>query len=175
MVLLIVDTQKLIMDSHLYNFESFKSNIKLLISNAREKGMEVVYVRHYDAPGEGALAKDQDGFQIYDEFKPQADEKIFDKDVNSAFKNSGLLEYLKSKGENQLIIAGLMTEYCIDATIKCGFEHGFEIFVPEYSNSTFSNKYMTGEQSYKYYNEFIWNNRYAKSITINEALELMSI
>lgn len=174
MVLLIVDVQKLITCGKLYNFEAFKANIKLLISNARQKGMEVVYVRHYDAPGEGALAKDQDGFQIYDEFKPNADEKIFDKNVNSAFKNSGLHEYLKSKDEKQLIIAGLMTEYCIDATIKCGFEHGFEIFVPEYSNSTFNNEYMTGEESYKYYNKFIWNNRYAKSIPMEEALELMN-
>lgn len=173
MVLLIVDTQKLIMDKHLYNFEALESNIKLMISTARENGMEVVYVRHYDHPGCGGLSKDKEGFQIYDEFKPQADERIFDKDVNSAFKNSGLLEYLNEKGEKQIIIAGLQTDYCIDATIKCGFEHGFEIFVPENSNSTFSNKFMTGEQSYKYYNEFIWDNRYAKCISMNEALELI--
>lgn len=174
MVLLIVDVQKLITCDKLYNFEAFKANINLLISTAREKGMEVIYVRHYDAPGCGDMSKDKEGFQIYDEFTPNSDEMIFDKDVNSAFKNSGLHEYLKSKDEKQLIIAGLMTDYCIDATIKCGFEHGFEIFVPEYSNSTFDNEYMTGEESYNYYNKFIWNNRYAKSIPMEEALELMS-
>lgn len=35
------------------------------------------------------------------------------------------------------------------APIKCGFEHGFKIIVPEYTNSTFDNDFMTGEQSYK--------------------------
>ncbi|WP_390892552.1 isochorismatase family protein [Listeria booriae] len=42
---------------------------------------------------------------------------MFDKTVNSAFKDSGLLEYLISKDENKLIIAGLQTEYCIDTMV----------------------------------------------------------
>ena len=35
-----------------------------------------------------------------------------------------------------MIVVGLQTEYCIDAAVKCGFEHGFEIIVPKESNST---------------------------------------
>ena len=34
---------------------------------------------------------------------------------------------LREKGENDIIIVGLQTDFCIDATIKCGFEHGFHI------------------------------------------------
>ena len=65
------------------------------------------------------------GFEIYDGFKPQPGEKIFTKTVNSCFKESGLLEYLREKQVKEVAIAGLMTDYCIDATVKCGFEHGF--------------------------------------------------
>ena len=53
MVLLIVDTQKGIVDERLYAFETFVSNIKELIRTAREQGIEVVYVQHDDGPGTG--------------------------------------------------------------------------------------------------------------------------
>ncbi|MGL5354439.1 MAG: isochorismatase family protein, partial [Clostridium sp.] len=85
----------------------------------------------------------------------------------------GLLEYLVGKGEKDIIITGLQSDYCIDATIKCGFEHGFNIIVPAYANSTVDNKFMTASQSYKYYNEFMWNGRYAKCITLEETMEKM--
>lgn len=100
--------------------------------------------------------------------------KIFDKDVNSAFKETGLLEYLTNKNEKDIIIAGLQTDYCIDATIKCGFEHGFNIIVPSYANTTIDNSFMSAEQSYKYYNEFIWNGRYAECISLDETLKRMN-
>ena len=46
-----------------------------------------------------------------------------------------------------MIVVGLQTEYCIDAAVKCGFEHGFEIIVPKESNSTFDNAYMSAEET----------------------------
>jgi len=100
------------------------------------------------------------------------EEKIFDKHVNSAFKDTGLLEYLHSKNENTIMITGLQTDYCIDATIKCGFEHGYEIVVPAYCNTTVDNEYMTAEQSYKYYNENMWNSRYSRCVSFNQACDL---
>ena len=71
------------------------------------------------------------------------------------------------------VVVGLQTDYCIEATIKCGFEHGFKMIVPENANSTFDNAFMTGEQSYKYYNEFMWKSRYAECISVDETIERM--
>ncbi len=119
------------------------------------------------------LTKGTDGFEIYEKFQPMNDEKIFDKKVNSAFKETGLLEYLIDKGEKDIIIIGLQTDYCIDATIKCGFEHGFNIIVPAYANATVNNKFMSAEESYKYYNEFMWNGRYAECISLDETIKRM--
>ncbi|WP_034439975.1 cysteine hydrolase family protein [Clostridium ihumii] len=173
MVLLIVDTQKLIVNEKLYEFDRFVSNVKELINKARTNRIEVIYVRHDDGQ-DSELTKGNIGFEIYEEFKPINGERIFDKNVNSAFKGTGLLEYLINKGEKDIIIAGLQTDYCIDATIKCGFEHGFNIIVPEYANTTVNNKFMSSEQSYRYYNEFIWNGRYAKCISIDETIIKMN-
>jgi nicotinamidase-related amidase len=172
MVLLVVDTQKLITNEKLYEFERFVSNVKEIIQEARANNIEVIYVRHDDGIG-NQLTKGTDGFEIYEKFQPINDEKIFDKKVNSAFKGTGLLEYLIDKGEKDIIIVGLQTDYCIDATIKCGFEHGFNIKVPAYANTTVNNKFMSAEQTYQYYNEFIWNCRYAECISLSETLEIM--
>ncbi|MBP1560959.1 MAG: cysteine hydrolase [Oscillospiraceae bacterium] len=172
MVLLVVDTQKLITNEQLYNFNVFKSNVKLLIEKARANSVEVIYVRHDDGVG-ADLTKGTDGFEIFDEFKPAKNERIFDKTVNSSFKGTQLLEYLHSKAETEVIVVGLQTDYCIDATVKCGFEHGFRIIVPAYANTTFDNKFMSAEQSYRYYNEFMWKNRYAECVSVEEAIEIM--
>lgn len=172
MVLLIVDTQKLITTNRLYQFELFKKSVKGLIEQARLHGIEVIYVRHDDGEG-GELSKGQEGFEIFEDFKPNTKERIFDKTMNSAFKDTGLLEYLKSKGENTIMVAGLQTDYCIDATIKCGFEHGFKMIVPANTNSTVDNDFMSSELTYQYYNNFIWNRRYAQCIPFEEALTLM--
>lgn len=173
MVLLIVDTQKAITNDKLYKFELLKSRIKKLIDTARNNQIEVIYVRHDDGVGY-ELTKGNNGFEIYEEFQPADNEIIFDKRVNSSFKDTGLLEYLHKKEENTIIIVGLQTDYCIDATIKAGFEHGFKMIVPENTNSTFNNKYMTAEQTYYYYNEFMWNKRYAECISFEETLELIA-
>lgn len=169
MVLLVVDTQKLIINEKLYKFDLFVSNVERLISEARKNSLEVIFVRHDDGMGT-ELTKGTEGFEIFEKFEPEAGEKIFDKDVNSSFKGTGLMEYLKDKGENHIIVVGLQTDYCIDATIKCGFEHGFNIIIPELSNTTVDNEFMTSEQSYKYYNEFMWKGRYAECISVEETI-----
>ena len=69
MVLLVIDTQKLIMNNQLYNFALFTQNIAKLISAARENNVEVIYVRHDDGVGE-ALTKGKKGFEIADDFTP---------------------------------------------------------------------------------------------------------
>ncbi len=173
MVLLVVDAQKAITNSELYQFDLFKSHIKELINTARLNNIEVIFVRHDDGI-DNELSKGNAGFEIYEGFQPADNELIFDKDANSSFKDTGLLDYLRQKQENTIIIVGLQTDYCIDATIKAGFGYGFKMIVPANSNSTFDNEYMTAEQTYRYYNEFMWNKRYAECISFEKTLELMA-
>lgn len=172
MVLLVVDTQKAITNRDLFQFELFESSVKALINKARQNNIEVIFVRHDDGAG-CELTKGNEGFEIYEGFKPANNEVIFDKKVNSSFKDTGLLEYLRNKKENTIIIVGLQTDYCIDATIKAGFEHGFKMIVPANTNSTFDNKYLSAEQTYSYYNEFMWNRRYAECISFEKVMEMI--
>ncbi len=138
MILLVVDTQNLIMSNELYEFQTFVYRVKTLIDAARNHDIEVIYVRHDDGVGQ-ELTKGTFGYEIYEEFQSMPNERIFDKNANSAFKNTGLLDYLREKGKDTIVIVGLQTDYCIDATVKCGFEHGFKMIVPENTNSTMDN------------------------------------
>lgn len=173
MILLVVDTQKGCFNENLYLFETIKKNIKQLISLARENNVEVVYVQHDDGPGTD-LDKSADNYEIYEEFAPRDGEKRFEKNVNSAFHPmTGLTEYLQSKGEKDIMAIGVSTDYCMDATVKSGFERGFNIIIPEYTNSTYDNPYFDKEAAYHYFNDFMWNKRYAKVISFEQATELL--
>jgi len=173
MTLLVIDTQVGITDSRLYCFEQLRTNIKALIAQARERGVEVVYVRHDDGPGTGFSVGDEE-FQIFEEFAPRAGERIFDKVVNSALHPSvGLSKYLADKGERQLMVVGMQTDFCIDATIKSGFDLGYEMIVPEHTNSTFDNAYLKQDVAYHFFNDYVWPDRYAKCVSMAQALELL--
>ena len=48
---------------------------------------------------------------------------------------TGLTEYLLSKGEKDIIAIGVSTDYCMDATIKSGFEKDLTyIILQEHKN-----------------------------------------
>ena len=172
MKLLVIDVQNAVCSPALFAFDAFTENLTRLIQTARKTGTEVIFVRHDDGAGE-PLSPGNPGFEIAAAFAPLPGERIFDKNVNSPFRGSGLTEYLHGCGEDTLMIAGLQTEYCVDAAVKCGFEHGFRIIVPAYANTTTDNSYLSGEQTYHYFNTFIWNRRYAECIPITDALSMM--
>lgn len=169
MILLVVDTQRGDFDERLYAFEQVRTNIHTLIDKARANQVEIAYVRHDDGPGT-ELAYGEENYEIYDEFAPVGEERIFDKNVNSAFhKMTGLTEYLNGKGEKDIMMVGVATDYCMDATVKSGFEQGFRVIIPAYANTTYDNPYFSGETAYRYFNEFMWPERYAECISMEEA------
>jgi nicotinamidase-related amidase len=171
-VLLVVDVQTCMMKEHPYNEQRVITNIQKLLRTARERGLEVVYVRHDDGVGSD-LERGSEGWQIFTEIAPIGDEKIFDKYFNSAFLKTGLREYLSERKVETIILVGLQTEYCIDTTCKAAFEHGFQILIPEETNSTFDNEFLSAEKLYEYYNYKIWNKRFAKVLPIEEVIALI--
>ncbi len=166
-VLLVVDVQTALILEHPYNEKNVIGNIKHLISAARRSNTEVVYVRHDDGNGED-LERNSSGWQIYHEIAPENNEKIFDKQYNSAFLKTGLNEYLVNKGIKNIILVGLQTEYCIDTTCKSAFEHGFKLIIPYETNTTFDNEFLSGEKLYEYYNYKIWNKRFARLAAVED-------
>ena len=171
MILLVVDMQEGIVDEELYDYDSFVEKTAKLIDAARRNRVEVIYVQHDAGPGSGLSAGD-DGFEIADQVSPKEGEKIFIKTINSCFGNKEFKQYMEQQEDKRLMIIGLQTNYCIDATVKSAFERGYEVIIPEGTNSTFDNDYMTGETTVRYYNEDVWDN-VADVISFGEAMDLI--
>ena len=172
MILLVVDVQNGLINTHPYNEQRVIENIIKLIQTARGAKKEVVYIRHDD--GEGTdLERGTDGWQIYADIAPAQGELIFEKQYNSAFRKTELRDYLNCKKIDTIMIVGLQTEYCMDATIKTAFDYEYKIIVPEEANTTFDNEYLTGEKLYQFYNYKIWNKRFANVVPVDEAVRML--
>ena len=172
-VLLVVDVQTTMIESHPFNERKVIDNIKKLLISARKNNIEVIYVRHDDGVGT-PFERNTPSWEIYNEIKPTENETIFDKKYNSAFHKTGLEIYLDNRNIDNIIIVGLQTEYCIDATIKSAFNLGYNIIIPEETNTTFDNGPFTAENIYQFYNYRIWNNRFSRVVSMFE-LETMII
>ncbi|HCW54476.1 MAG TPA: cysteine hydrolase, partial [Clostridium sp.] len=118
------------------------------------------------------LAYGTEAWQVYNEIMPEREEYIVDKKYNSAFYKTDLREYLNSKNIDTIILTGMQTEYCIDATLKSAFDYKYKIIIPEETNTTFDNEYLTGEKLFEFYNYKIWNKRFAKVMPVQEVLNL---
>ena len=103
-----------------------------------------------------------------------AGEKVFTKNINTCFGNKDFVRYLEEKKEDTLMIVGLQTNFCIDASVKSAFERGYKVIIPEGTNSTVDNAYMSKEATYKYYNEMMWPKRFASCVNLKTAIEILN-
>ena len=172
MKLIVIDMQKALMDDELYNRDGLLKNVVSIIAAARANGVEVIYVQHDAGPGTGFSMGDE-AFEIADEVAPQAGEKVFVKTINSCFGNKDFTAYLEAAKDDTLMIVGLQTNFCIDATVKSAFERGYDVIVPEGAHSTFDNPYMTGETTCAYYFNEVWPGLFADCVSMDEACELL--
>lgn len=172
MILLVVDMQKGIVDDELYAFDSFMEKTVRLVDAARKNGVEVIFVQH-DAGENTGLSVGDEAFEIIDELSPEPGEKVFVKKINSCFGNKDFREYMEKQEDRRLMIIGLQTNYCIDCTVKSAFERGFEVMIPEGTNTTSDNDYMTGETCVRYYNEDVWE-ELVDIVSVEEAIDMFS-
>ena len=172
MKLIVIDMQKALLVDDLYDLKGLSNKVAKLIKTARDSGVEVIFVKHDAGQGSG-FSNGDEGFEIPRRFKPLDNEKVFVKTINSSFGNKDFEQYLKQANDKELMIVGLQTEFCIDATIKSAFEKGYQVYVPRGTNSTFDNDYLDASKTVKYYNEWIWDDVFAKCLTFNKSLDLL--
>ncbi|MBR2264465.1 MAG: cysteine hydrolase [Firmicutes bacterium] len=171
MILLVIDMQKALVDEELYAYDTFIERTVRLVEAARKNGVEVIFVQH-DAGSESGMSLGDEGFEIIDPISPEAGEKVFVKTINSCFGNKEFKRYMKQQDDKRLMIIGLQTNYCIDATVKSAFERGFEVIIPEGTNSTFDNDYMSGETTVRYYNEDVWE-ELVDAVTFEDSIDML--
>ncbi|HEL2356941.1 TPA: cysteine hydrolase [Streptococcus suis] len=152
--LLVIDIQSMPVEDQPYAIAERLTLRQDSLAKARQAGIEVIHVRHYDQE----LVKGTADWEIHPLVAPLENEVIFDKTFNSPFKETGLHAYLQEKGIEQLIIMGMATNFCIDTTIKVAFELGYKVAVIQDGTTTgYSGKLDAKDLIDHYQNIWSWN------------------
>lgn len=168
--LIVIDIQEGLVNEPPYNTKDFIANTKAIIQHFRDQNIEVIFFRHSE--DEVFLEKGSDNWQVYHELKPKEKETIFNKYYNSIFKDTELKEYLDRKNITDLTFVGMQVEFCIDTSVKVGFEYGYKITIVEDAASTFDNEHLSADKILSFYKEKIWQNRFAQLKTTKEILAI---
>ena len=102
------------------------SRAALLLKTFRLAGWPVFHVQHVSTrPGAGFFLPDTPGVQIHPSVTPLAGEAVITKNFPNSFRDTDLLERLHSGKVGSLLICGMMTSMCVDATVRAAFDYGF--------------------------------------------------
>lgn len=101
-------------------------NARKILDIFRKNAMPVIYIQHIaNKPNATFFLPGTIGAEINKELKPLTQEKIIIKHSPNSFKDTELLEYLHSLSITNLVICGMMTHMCVDATIRAAKDYGF--------------------------------------------------
>ncbi len=101
-----------------------------ILAYFREKGLPRIHVQHISPrPGAAFFLPGTPGIEIHESVKPARDEFILQKHFPNSFRETSLLEHLTARNIDSLVIAGMMTNMCIDATVRAAFDYGFKSIV----------------------------------------------
>jgi nicotinamidase-related amidase len=103
---------------------------KQVLSLFREKGLPFAHIQHISArSGASFLLPGSEGVEIHANVKPFAGELLIRKHYPNPFRDTPLLEHLRNKRIDHVVIAGMMTHMCVDSTTRAAFDHGFQCTV----------------------------------------------
>jgi len=102
------------------------ANAALLADAARAAGVPLIFVRLLGRREDGLCVAGTQGADFIGPL-PGAGDVIVSKTRFSAFAGTGLAERLRARGIATLVLAGLTTECCIQATAWAAFELDFRV------------------------------------------------
>ncbi len=101
-------------------------NAKLILDKFRADHTEIIHIQHIAIRSDSTFfLHDTVGCRIHDHIKPVEGEKIIVKHYPNSFRETELLDYLKKKDISDLVICGMMTHMCVDATTRAAKDFGF--------------------------------------------------
>lgn len=101
-----------------------------LLAAFRQTGWPVFHIKHESVrSGSIFFLPNTPGIEINHAVEPLADEPAIIKHYPNSFRETNLLDRLKSININQLLLCGMMTSMCVDATVRTAFDLGFECTV----------------------------------------------
>ncbi|MEE6129040.1 cysteine hydrolase family protein [Chryseobacterium arthrosphaerae] len=106
--------------------EEAGQNTRKVLQYFRQNKLPVVHIMHIST-NEGAafFLPGTSGAEINRLVAPHMGEKVITKHFPNSFRETDLLEYLKSENIENLVITGMMTDVCVESTTRAAFDFGF--------------------------------------------------
>jgi nicotinamidase-related amidase len=114
-----------------------EQRIAELLAAWRARGRPVIHVQHMSLEPESPLRENLPGNAFKVEAQPVGDERIFRKNVNSAFIGTDLETHLRERGIEALVVVGITTDHCVSSTVRMAGNLGFNVTVVEDATATF--------------------------------------
>jgi nicotinamidase-related amidase len=101
-----------------------------LLDSFRSGGEQVVHVQHvWDEPDAPFMRPGTPGIEINAAVAPRAGETVVRKEHPNSFLETSLEQTLRDAGVDALVVCGMMTSMCVDATVRAAADLGFEVAV----------------------------------------------
>jgi len=99
-----------------------------VLRSFREKQLPIIHVRHLSTrPGATFFIPGTAGAEIHAKVKPLEGETVVEKNFPNAFRQTSLEEKLKAANVKHLVVAGMMTHMCVDASVRQAADLGYKV------------------------------------------------
>ena len=131
--LVIVDIQKDYFPggaNPLHEPEQAVAAARRVLDRFRSTGESVVHIQHvWDAPDALFMRPGTEGVEIHADVAPLPGETVIQKDAPNAFLRKPLERELRERDIDALVVCGMMTSMCVDATVRAAADLGFTVTV----------------------------------------------
>lgn len=144
--LIVIDVQKAIDHPSwgVRNNPEAEVHIAALLASWRGGGWPVYHVRHDSRELQSTYRPGQPGHDFKAEALPLIGETVIAKRTNSAFVGTDLEARLRDAGIETLVIAGVITNNSVEATVRMAGNLGFSTYLVEDAAFTFGRKDWNG-------------------------------
>jgi nicotinamidase-related amidase len=131
--LLIIDIQRDYFPGGAYPLvdpEAAAINAAQLLAAFRDAGEPVIHMQHvWDAPDAPFMRAGTPGMEIHELVAPVDGEPVLQKTEPNSFLGTDLEDELRRNAPDELVVAGMMSSMCVDATVRAAAEKGFAVVV----------------------------------------------
>lgn len=101
-----------------------------LLAAFRDRGFPVFHIRHIAArAGATFLLPGTEGIDFHETAMPLPGEPVITKHYPNSFRATGLREELIVRDVRDVVICGMMSHMCVDATARAAFDSGYSCTV----------------------------------------------
>lgn len=123
--LLVIDMQLALVQGA-YREQQVLDGISSTITKVRATDCPVVYLQHNHATFE-AMRHGAPGWQIHPQIAPAGGDFVVEKTACDGFYGTVLLDVLRAAQTRCLVVAGVQTEFCVDATVRAALSLEFDV------------------------------------------------